>query len=71
MEAAASAASLVMEMQGATVAHCQCRAVVCVLPCISTIREAAIAADMIHPHQRCGYSDLPFARKDTFLYCRV
>ena len=26
---------------------------------------------LIHPHQRCGYSDLPFARKDTFLYCRV
>ena len=26
---------------------------------------------MIHPHQKCGYSDSPFARKDTFLYCRV
>ena len=26
---------------------------------------------MFHPHQRCGYSDSPFARKDTFLYCRV
>ena len=26
---------------------------------------------MIHPHQRCGYSDSPFARKDTFLHCRV
>ena len=26
---------------------------------------------MINPHQRCGYSDLPFARKDTFLYCTV
>ena len=26
---------------------------------------------IIHPHQRCGYSDSPFARKDTFLYCRV
>ena len=25
----------------------------------------------VHPHQRCGYSDSPFARKDTFLYCRV
>ena len=32
----------------------------------------------IHPHQRCEYSDspfarkgTPFARKDTFLYCRV
>ena len=24
-----------------------------------------------NPHQRCGYSDSPFARKDTFLYCRV
>ena len=26
---------------------------------------------LFHPHQRCGYSDSPFARKDTFLYCRV
>ena len=33
---------------------------------------------LVHPHQRCGYSDspfarkaTPFARKDTFLYCRV
>ena len=26
---------------------------------------------LIHPNQRCGYSDSPFARKDTFLYCRV
>ena len=26
---------------------------------------------IFHPHQRCGYSDSPFARKDTFLYCRV
>ena len=26
---------------------------------------------VIQPHQRCGYSDSPFARKDTFLYCRV
>ena len=26
---------------------------------------------VIHPHQRCGYSDSPFARRDTFLYCRV
>ena len=24
-----------------------------------------------HPHQRCGYSDSPFARKDTFLHCKV
>ena len=39
---------------------------------------AALAADLIHPHQRCGYSDSPFARKDipfarknTFPYCRV
>ena len=24
-----------------------------------------------NPHQRCGYSDSPFARKDTVLYCRV
>ena len=26
---------------------------------------------MLNPHQRCGYSDSPFARKDTVLYCRV
>ena len=26
---------------------------------------------MINPHERCGYSDSPFARKNTFLYCRV
>ena len=25
----------------------------------------------VHPDQRCGYSDSLFARKDTFLYCRV
>ena len=38
---------------------------------IACAGEAAIAANLIHPHQRCGYSDSPFARKDTFLYCRV
>ena len=26
---------------------------------------------IFNPHQRCGYSDSPFARKDTFLYCKV
>ena len=26
---------------------------------------------MINPHQRCGYSDSPFARTYFFLYCRV
>ena len=26
---------------------------------------------MINPHQRCGYSGSPFARRDTFLYCRL
>ena len=26
---------------------------------------------VINPHQRCGCSDSPFARKDTFLYCRA
>ena len=26
---------------------------------------------LTNPHQRCGYSNSPFARKDTFLYCRV
>ena len=25
----------------------------------------------INPHQRCGYSDSPFTRKNTFLCCRV
>ena len=30
-----------------------------------------LEGNVIHPHQRCGYSDSPFARKDTFLYCRV
>ena len=30
-----------------------------------------IGLPVVHPHQRCGYSDSPFARKDTFLYCRV
>ena len=25
---------------------------------------------VFNPHQRCGYSDSPFARNDTFLYCR-
>ena len=28
-------------------------------------------ANVINPHQRCGCSNSPFARKDTFLYCRV
>ena len=27
--------------------------------------------DLVNPHQRCGYSDSPFARRHTFLYCRV
>ena len=26
---------------------------------------------LINPHQRCVYSDSPFARKDTFVYFRV
>ena len=28
-------------------------------------------SEMVNPHQRCGYSDSPFARRDTFLYCRL
>ena len=28
-------------------------------------------SNLFNPHQRCGYSDSPFARRDTFLYCRV
>ena len=30
-----------------------------------------VQVNVVHPHQRCGYSDSPFARKDTFLYCRL
>jgi len=26
---------------------------------------------LVNANQRCGYGDSPFARKDTFLYCRV
>ena len=26
---------------------------------------------LINPHQRCGYGDSPFARRDTFVYCRI
>ena len=26
---------------------------------------------VFNPHQRCGYSDSPFARRDAFLYCMV
>ena len=26
---------------------------------------------LVNPHQRCGYSDSPFARIYFFLYCRV
>ena len=29
------------------------------------------ALNLVNPHQRCGYSVSPFARKDTFLYSRV
>ena len=28
-------------------------------------------AGIINPYQRCGCSDSPFARKNTFLYCRI
>ena len=35
-----------------------------------TLLKAATVM-LVNPHQRCGYSDSPFARKDTFLYCRV
>ena len=34
-------------------------------------RKHSMSTNIINPHQRCGYSDSPFARKDTFLYCRV
>ena len=33
--------------------------------------SASFCQIFIDPHQRCRYSDSPFARKDTFLYCRV
>ena len=26
---------------------------------------------VVNPHQRCGYNTLPFAKKDTFLFCRA
>ena len=29
------------------------------------------AITVVNPHQRCVYSDLAFARKDTSLYCSV
>ena len=35
------------------------------------IQVLAVPNPIFNPHQRCGYSDSPFARKDTFLYCRV
>ena len=38
---------------------------------VSSILRGVLPKAFIHPHQSCGYSDSPFARKDTFLYCRV
>ena len=35
------------------------------------VKQVQDLTTIIHPHQRCGYSDLPFAKKHTFLYCRV
>ena len=32
---------------------------------------SSTSKQLVHPHQRCGYSDSPFARRDTFLYCRI
>ena len=49
----------------------------CNAPLVFTGRELLVVApgrnfnSLINPHQRCRYSDLPFARKDTLLYCRV
>ena len=36
--------------------------------CLHTMRSRHL---LFNPHQRRGYSDSPFARKGTFLYCRV
>ena len=38
---------------------------------LATMPYLLALLNLIHPHQRCGYSDSPFARKDTFLYCRL
>ena len=34
-------------------------------------RDIVFLGPFINPHQRCGYSDSPFTRRDTFLFCRV
>ena len=41
-------------------------ALLLILPC-----NSFSSSQLFNPHQRCGYSDSPFARRDTFLYCRV
>ena len=38
---------------------------------LSHPRNHLALVTLVHPHQRCGYSDSPFAREDNFLYCRV
>ena len=38
---------------------------------VNTVSGVHVTCNLVNPHQRCGYSDSPFARKDTFLYCRV
>ena len=37
----------------------------------SSPRQFHILNTIVHPHQRCGHSDSPFARIYFFLYCRV
>ena len=37
--------------------------------CLAVLQ--AVSRSLVNPHQRCLYSDSPFARIDTFLYCRV
>ena len=44
---------------------------VCTFENLRALLAANKTSKILHPHQRCGCSDSPFARKDTFLYCRV
>ena len=48
---------------------CQQKCASCGFP--RFVQTSEKSKPLINPHQRCGYSDSPFARKDTFLYCRV
>ena len=39
--------------------------------CASAQTQKKSVAPFVNPHQKREYSNSPFARKDTFLYCRV